>query len=422
MQMIRTSLFCLLIIGSMASCSSAKKDAAISPSVQLLEGDWLVNLSLHDSVILPVNVLITNGEKASVDFVNGEEILTASLSYMSSDSVLITMPYFDSEFLGRVSADGASMTGMWFNKSKGPDYSIAFNASHGAAPRFCAPDSVDLELGKRYEVHFSPDSVDDHYPALGIFTAHPETNSILGTFATETGDYRFLQGNVCGDKLNLSCFDGSHAFLFQATIKGDSLVGGRFFSGNHWQEPWIATVNAEFTLRNPYSLTHVVDSAAIDSTRFIMEDGSRKHLADLRAPDQVVILQIMGSWCPNCLDESEFFKELYISFSDKGLQILPLCFESSDDTETAYRAIHKLHSDLDLPYPMYYGGSRKKSSASAALPALDHIMSYPTSIFIDKKGKVRSVHTGFYGPSTGIYYERYTSATTAMVQDLLSEL
>ena len=36
---------------------------------------------------------------------------------------------------------------------------------------------------------------------------------------------------------------------------------------------------------------------------------------------------------------------------------------------------------------------------------LNHVLSYPTSIFIDKTGKVRKIHTGFNGPATG---EKFT--------------
>jgi hypothetical protein len=62
-----------------------------------------------------------------------------------------------------------------------------------------------------------------------------------------------------------------------------------------------------------------------------------------------------------------------------------------------------------------------KGRASAQLPFLNHVMSFPTCIFVDRKGKVRRIHTGFYGPGTGRYYEAYKSDLYAFVQQLLNE-
>jgi thiol-disulfide isomerase/thioredoxin len=381
----------------------------------LQAGAWLLTLQLNDSVALPINIEVEND--TDMVFVNGDERITARLDFLSVDSLHIAMPFFESGFRAKIEKEGSLLTGLWYNYSK-EDYSIPFSAKAGSQNRFCA-DSNNTAIADHYEVYFSPDS-EDQYPAVGLFKKGP-FGSVLGTFATETGDYRFLEGGVCGETLNLSCFDGSHAFLFTATLSGDSLVNGRFFSGKHWNEPWLAKVNPEFDLRDPYTLTEIVDSSAVGKTRFIMEDGSSLSLDELRKPGEVSIIQVMGSWCPNCMDESLFFKSLFNQYNPSGLRILPLSFESSDDVVKAYSAIHKMEKDLDLPFPIYYGGSRKKASASAALPALNHVMSYPTSIFIDKKGRVRKVHTGFYGPSTGAYYERYIEMTHALIRSMLSE-
>ena len=88
--------------------------------------------------------------------------------------------------------------------------------------------------------------------AIGLFNQNE--NRITGTFATETGDYRYLDGVVSGDSVFLSTFDGSHAFLFEAEIK-DSLIEGLFLSGTHYSENWIAKKNEDVVLRNPDSLT-----------------------------------------------------------------------------------------------------------------------------------------------------------------------
>ena len=47
--------------------------------------------------------------------------------------------------------------------------------------------------------------------------------------------------------------------------------------------------------------------------------------------------------------------------------------------------------------------------------------SYPTSIFIDKKGNVRKIHTGFNGPATGDKYSEFIVEFESFVVELLSE-
>jgi thiol-disulfide isomerase/thioredoxin len=412
----RITLFSWVLCLGILACSPGSRTEVKIPLGEIQEGPWLLTLQLNDSVALPVNLEMVND--TSVVFINGEERLTATVRFLSQDSLHIIMPYFETGFQARIGQGGNRLDGRWYNYAK-EDYFIPFSAQSGLTDRFCS-DASETEIShNRYEIHFSPESV-DHYPALGLFKVEP-SGVVLGTFATETGDYRFLQGGVCEGRLQLSCFDGSHAFLFNANLSGDSLIDGQFYSGNHWNEPWQGRVNPNYELRDPYTLTEVIDTSALGLTRFIMENGSNLTLNEVRTPGEVSIIQIMGSWCPNCLDESRFFKSLYEEYHSMGLSILPLSFESSAEVGPAYAAIHKLERDLDLPFPIYLGGSRKKSSASEAIPALNHVMSFPTTIFIDRQGKVRQVHTGFYGPSTGAYYDRYMEMAHALIRTMLSE-
>ena len=52
---------------------------------------------------------------------------------------------------------------------------------------------------------------------------------------------------------------------------------------------------------------------------------------------------------------------------------------------------------------------------------LNHVLSYPTSIFIDKTGKVRKIHTGFNGPATGEKYTEFKTEFNAFMTMLLAE-
>jgi peroxiredoxin len=129
----------------------------------------------------------------------------------------------------------------------------------------------------------------------------------------------------------------------------------------------------------------------------------------------------MGSWCPNCTDESRFLKELYAEHKTNGLQIIPVAFERGDDVAAACKRVAKQFNQLQLLYPFYYGGKASKDEAQKTLSFLTEVHSFPTSIFIDKKGIIRRVYTGYYGPGTHEEYEKHSKEIKSLVAELINE-
>ena len=76
---------------------------------------------------------------------------------------------------------------------------------------------------------------------------------------------------------------------------------------------------------------------------------------------------------------------------------------------------------LDVPYDFVIAGTDDKDQASKTLPMLNRVVAFPTTIFIDKHGKVRKIHTGFNGPGTGKYYEQFKEQFNETVNELLAE-
>ena len=131
----------------------------------------------------------------------------------------------------------------------------------------------------------------------------------------------------------------------------------------------------------------------------------------------------MGTWCPNCLDESKYYADYYKKNKDKDLEFIALAFEYAKDKETAFSRIDRLQSKIGIDYPILLAqyGTSSKTKAQEKLPMLNHVLSYPTSIFIDKQGKVRKIHTGFNGPATGDKYTEFKTEFESFVAELLSE-
>jgi len=330
---------------------------------------------------------------------------------------MIKMPVFDSEFRFIKSKEGLS--GFWYNYAK-ENYKIPFKAVFKKTldkNRFSVSIKEKNTLfSGEWETVFSK-GTEDEYKAIGVF--NQEGQNVTGTFITQTGDYRFLQGNVINDSILLSCFDGSHAFLFEGALTNET-IKGTFYSGTHWKEEWLADKNASFTLQNPYSLTNQVSEERLEFT-FPDLNGNSVTYPNERYDNKVVIVQIMGSWCPNCMDETKFLTDLHNTYQSSGLEVISLAFEVPLDLSDKVARVKDLKTHFNSRYEFLIAGNASKKEAEKALPVLSEVSSFPTTIFIDKKGAIRKIHTGFYGPGTGEYYNTYVSEVKTLVEELLNE-
>ena len=131
----------------------------------------------------------------------------------------------------------------------------------------------------------------------------------------------------------------------------------------------------------------------------------------------------MGTWCPNCLDESNYYAQYYNNNKDKAIEFVALAFEYAKTEEVAFKNIKRLKDRVGINYPILLAqtGTTSKSKANEKLPMLNNVLSYPTSIFIDKNGKVRKIHTGFNGPATGEKFTEFKEEFTTFMDKLLAE-
>ncbi len=339
-----------------------------------------------------------------IEIINGEErlriddISTWHDQSTGHDSIRINFPIYDTYILGRW-GEGI-IQGAWFVPSRGK-YSIPFEAEFGRGYRFTTVRKKPvMDLSGRWATTFAPDT-EDAFDAIGEFKQ--ENNHISGTFATETGDFRFLDGTVQGDKMYLSCFDGSHAFLFTAKVMPDSTLSGTFQSGIHYRTDWIARRDPQATLQHPDSLTFLKPGyERFDFAFPDPETGDTVSIDDAAFAERPKIIQIMGTWCPNCRDETKFLTDYLQKHPDLNIAVIGLSFEKGKDPEKAFKLIRTFKQKMKVPYPILYAGP-PGAAAAEALPMLQKIVSYPTMIFLDKDNRVLRIHTGFYGPATTEY-------------------
>ncbi len=369
---------------------------------------------------LPFNFEIQKeGDAYAVTILNGEEKLKMDKSFIKNDSLHIPIELFDAEIVAKV--EGEQMKGYW--KKMRSDFSFLqgdFTAEFGKTYRFTdKTDKPETILAPKYNVLFRSEDKKDSTVSVGLFSA--KGNVVSGTFLTTTGDYRYLSGNIIGDSLKLSCFDGTHLFLFKAKIDGGKLTGGEFWSSLNSFESWEATKDDNAKLPDEKTLTYLKDGYKTIDFAFANEQGKKVSLTDERYKGKVVVVQIMGSWCPNCMDESKFLAPWYAKNKQKGVEVIGLAYEKSTDPAFAYPKIKRLKERFGIGYEVLLAGTNDKAEASKTLPMLNHVLGFPTTIFIDKKGQVREIHTGFSGPGTGQYYDDFVSDFNRLVDKLAAE-
>lgn len=385
-------------------------------NIQVNNGIWRFSLKIENEE-LPFNVELSNltSENPKAVFKNGEENIVSNEINVRGDSIWIRLPVFDTEMRGRIESENL-ITGYWINKTR-QNYSIPFVAEYNKDFRF-TPTKTSTVIQDTFHVVFDPNS-NESWDAILVLNQTP--SNITGTFMTETGDYRYLEGNIMNDKLYLSTFDGSHAFLFYADIKGDSLINGKFLSGIHYQANWIGKADTLFSLRKPEELTYLKEGYKYLDFKLPNENGDTVTWDDMDLDNKVVIIDIMGSWCPNCMDAGASLKELTKPYNSDQVEIVPIAFELTSDLKAARKRIFKMQSDLGLEKKFLFGGYVSKERAAQTFPMLNKIMSYPTLIFIGKDREIKQIYTGFYGPGTGEYYDEFMRNTKKLLHEMVQE-
>lgn len=399
------SIFFLVL----TSCATKKEES-------LTEGQWLAELEVTDNQIIPFNFTLEKANSGyTIKIYNSEEVISVDEISIKNDSIRIQMPVYEGYISGKFTKN--TIEGKFIKESL--DRVVPFKAIFGVEERFRDSKPATVNISGAWEVAFSKNTPDS-YMAKGIFTQTGD--KVNGTFRTKIGDYRYLDGVIDKDSLKISAFDGAHAFVFTAKVT-DSTINGNFYSGNHFKEPFEGKRNEDFELPDADALTFLKEGYDKFAFSFPNASGDMISLEDERFKDKVVLVQIMGTWCPNCLDETKFYVDYLKNNPNIDFEIVALAFEYTKTKEGAFKAISRLKERIGVTYPILLAqvGSSDKVLSQQKLPMLNHVIAYPTSIFIDKKGKVRKIHTGFNGPATGDKYITFKKEFDVFVNELLVE-
>ncbi len=365
---------------------------------------------------LPFQFEVSKKDSAYVfSIMNGPEKMILDEVNISGDSVFVRFPIYESELRLKAVGD-RQLEGNFINLTRTTHASIPMRIDFDAGPRFYIRSKEPWKrIDGRWSVVFGAGTKDSTY-AVGIF--EQDGGVVNGTFLTASGDYRYLEGVVDGDSLHLSAFDGVFVYLFKAKVKSNT-IEGVFYSGLHRQISFTGFRDEKASLPDPTAITSYKGGDKPFGFRFPDTDSNMVDLGDEAFKGKVVIVQILGSWCPNCLDESEFLQEYYEKNKSRGVVVIGLSFEKTDDFSRAANNVKRLRNRLGITYPLLVCSNRDK--IQSVLPGLDNFRAFPTSIYLDRRHRVRKIYSGFSGKATGVEFEKFKDDFSLFLDKLLSE-
>ncbi len=398
----------LFFSGCIVSCQPSTKP--------LQQGLWRGGFTIGENEIpFLFEAVGQTAELSSVFLINGSDRFQLKNVSYKNDSVFIPIDLYDAVLQAKI-LDHA-IQGRLVKSGTAPEKGIPFTAKYGQAPRFAVkPEKPAVSLIGTWDIVIGKgESVEK---TVGNFDQ--KEAMLTGSILTTTGDYRFLEGDVYGKMFEMSTFGGSTPYLIKGEFSSDSIFTGEFITPRSKQQI-EGKRNAKAGLPDAYQVTHLKDGFTSIEFTFPNLEGQKISLSDAKYKGKVVVVTILGSWCPNCLDENAFLAGWYKENSQRGVEIIGLGFERKNDFEFAKKTLGNLKNRLNIGYEILFAGQSGKDNASKALPQLNGIASFPTTIFIDKKGKVRKVHSGFNGPATGKFYDEFKTEFNGLIDLLVAE-
>jgi Redoxin len=389
------------------------------PSKELQPGSYRAVLDLPGHRSLPFALDIAREESGPVLYlVNGSERVRVTELVSRPGTLTARMPGYETTLSTTVSG-GVLKGTVTFVHAEGRAMQLPFEATLGETWRFFPePLSDNADVSGRWDVTFLDDA-GRRTRAVAEFTQRFE--QVTGTVLLPANDQRFLAGEVHDDELRLSRFDGGAALLYHARLNTKGELVGESWSDRGGHQRFVARRNPDANVDAFALATQLRNPDAGFQFEFRDLDGQPVSSRDPRFEGKVTLVTLAGSWSPNSHDEADVLVTLERKYRERGFAVVSLMFEQHDVFDRAVAAIRRFRSAHGIQYPTLAAGRMDDAQASRALPQLDGVRAYPTTIFIDRTGRVRRIHTGFSGPATGVRHARLVQDFEHTIEALLAE-
>jgi thiol-disulfide isomerase/thioredoxin len=336
-----------------------------------------------------------------------------SVAEVRGDSLYWPFPVFESVLVASVSTLGDTLNGYWYKTKYDTGSAIPFMAHRGGQYKFASRSTrLPDEVGGLWSGEIGPGT-----PAL--FPLIQKGPELSGTVRTPYGDYRYLTGLMDGDSLWMSGMDGGSAYLLRGRLEENGTLQGLIYSAKGPGRPWTAIRDSNAVLPDPYGMAEL--RGADRPLTFELHDIGNDTPVRPGPPARATVIQMLGTWCPNCLDETEYLASIYPELASRGVQVIGLGFERTHQPAKAVQNLRKLQALYRVPYPLVHAGKPDSMSIQAVIPQLVKLKAFPTTILLDSSGRIQYVHTGFDGPATGAAFAKQKALFMSKIAELRGE-
>jgi len=364
---------------------------------------WDGSVELQDHVSVPLRMSLDfSGSKPEGYFLVGEEKTPIPEISRTGDALTLGFSEYGAEIRASWDSQHNQLTGNYLRIRSDGTTSFKFTASPstGSAARAEASSENSSPLNGNYQAIFlSEGKVDD----TTVAKFWSKDGALYGTFIAPDGDYGLLEGKSSGRPIQLSRFTGWQAIAFVMDPQGDAWTGKFYAASNKTSRPFSLQPRADLNVAIPAAMqTAMKDPKAEFAFSGISLSGETVRNTDERFKGKALILDIMGTWCHNCLDEAPVLQQLQQQYGKDGLEVVGLSFEISDDPALAKKNLQLFKDRFGLTYTLLFCGSLDDENVKKQIHSqLNNFFAYPTAVFVDKNHRVRSIHSGFKGPGTG---------------------
>ncbi|HUK15308.1 MAG TPA: TlpA disulfide reductase family protein [Bryobacteraceae bacterium] len=389
--MVRTFIFSMLAPGLLLAAD--------------FNGNW-DGFVVTNAARIPFRMEVS-GPPARVCFFEDAEPICSTSVQVAGDSLVAQWDYLNSRLT--LTAAAGVLSGTYVNLRTQRQIQIEAGPHQHSA----APSQPPANFAGEWEVH----SVERPGPGNQLILRQSGTE-LKGTILRIDGDEGTLVGRVDGNQFAIAHFSGDRPAMLKGTLQADGSLA--LESG---AQKLIALHPADARARNfapPLDpMTYAHPKTPGEKFHFSFKDVDGKPYTEDSFAGKPYVVSITGSWCPNCRDEAPFLVELYRRYHSHGLEMAAFCFESAGDpTFAPLRAfVRRFH----VEYPVLLAGELSEGVLKTAVPQIENLTAYPTTIYVGRDGTVRSVHTGFPSGGSGEELARVKEEIGATIERLIAE-
>jgi thiol-disulfide isomerase/thioredoxin len=385
---------------------------ASATHAQSLAGLWDAQLIVSPDYHLPFPIEFSvDGNRVTAAFFNGDERVTSTSGTQDGSHVAVEFGDYDSHL--EATLENGVLKGKYGGARGG-------FREFEAKPHAAAPDgATGPGIGGLWDIpHDSPKGEKAWH-----FIVRQNGAEVSAAILRVDGDTGTFRGTWQQDRYVLNLFDGARGSTLEVVPQADGTLAlnlralrGPASTLTAFRAD-VAKAQGLPEPTDPEHHTRLKDPSAPLQFSFPDRSGHVVSNTDERFRGKVVLINITGSWCPNCHDEAPFLSALYKKYHPLGLEVVALDFEDASQL-TKLTRLDAFIKKFDLGYTYLIAGEPKELQAK--VPQAENLNAFPTTFFVGRDGLVHAIHAGFAAPASGQFNTDLVASIDHTVETLLA--